>query len=45
MNKWFKRGYGALVHSFEDRKKANEVPVTPQTQAEAYRLAFCDHDF
>ena len=45
MNNWFKRGYGALVHSFEDRKKADEVPVTPQTQSDAYRLAFADNDF
>ncbi len=45
MNNWFKHGYSALVHSFEDRKKADKVPVTPQTEADAYRLAFCDNDF
>jgi uncharacterized protein (TIGR00730 family) len=29
----------------EDRSKADEVPVTPQTQAPAYKLAFNDFDF
>ncbi len=30
---------------YSDREKASEVPVTPQTKAPAYRLAFIDEDF
>jgi len=45
MANWFRERYGALVKSFEDIKKAHEVPDTPQTRAPAYRLAFDDKDF
>ena len=34
-----------LRDAHSDRDKAKEVPVTPQTMAPAYRLAFTDEDF
>ena len=34
-----------LRDAHSDRAKASEVPITPQTQAPAYRLAFTDDDF
>jgi uncharacterized protein (TIGR00730 family) len=34
-----------LRHAGTDRKTADGVPVTPQTQAPAYKLAFNDFDF
>ena len=34
-----------LSDSRSDRARAEEVPVTPQTTAPAYRLAFADDDF
>jgi len=40
-----KKKWKPLVRSSEDIEKAHEVPVTPQTQAPAYRLAFDDKDF
>lgn len=37
------------THSFrdsvQDRETASEVPITPQTQAPAYKLAYADTDF
>lgn len=45
MANWFRKGYGALVKSFDDIQKSHEVPDTPQTRAPAYRLAFDDKDF
>lgn len=39
------RGWKALVRSPEDREKAHHIPLTPQTTAAAYRLAFDDPDF
>lgn len=39
------KNWKALVRSPEDVKHSHEVPVTPQTQAPAYRLAFDDRDF
>lgn len=39
------KGWKPLVHSPEDIKHAGHVPVTPQTQAPAYRLAFDDKEF
>ncbi len=45
MTNWFRKGYGALVKSFDDIEKSHEVPDTPQTRAPAYRLAFDDKDF
>ena len=40
-----RRGWKALVRSPEDREKAHHIPLTPQTTAPAYRLAFDDPDF
>lgn len=34
-----------LASSGEDKKRAREVPDTPQTRAPAYRLAYADEDF
>ncbi len=34
-----------LFDSRSDRARAEKVPVTPQTEAPAYRLAFADDDF
>ena len=45
MTNWFRSHYGALIKSFEDARKAREVPDTPQTRSPAYRLAFDDDDF
>ncbi|MBL4725668.1 MAG: LOG family protein [Rhizobiaceae bacterium] len=39
------KGWKPLVHSPEDIKHAHLVPITPQTQAPAYKLAFDDKDF
>jgi uncharacterized protein (TIGR00730 family) len=39
------RGWKALKRSTEDIVEATHVPVTPQTQAPAYRLAFDDAEF
>ena len=39
------KNWKALVRSPEDVKHSHEVPITPQTQAPAYRLAFDDKDF
>jgi hypothetical protein len=38
-------GWTPLAHSEEDARKADAVPVTPQTMAPAYRLAFRDEEF
>lgn len=40
-----KKRWKPLVRSGEDIEKSHHVPVTPQTQAPAYRLAFDDKDF
>ena len=40
-----KQRWKPLVRSGEDIEKSHHVPVTPQTQAPAYRLAFDDKDF
>lgn len=45
MANWFRKSYGSLARSFEDLKKSQAVPDTPQTRAPAYRLAFDDKDF
>ncbi len=45
---WVKRIreiWDPLASSGVDKKRAQEVPVTPQTQAPAYRLAYADEDF
>lgn len=45
---WVKRIreiWDPLANSGEDKKRASKVPVTPQTQAPAYRLAYADEDF
>ena len=39
------RGWKALKRSSEDIVEASHVPVTPQTTASAYRLAFDDAEF
>ena len=39
------REHTPLRRSFEDRSDAKRTPQTPQTQAEAYRLAFDDETF
>ncbi|MCF6322668.1 MAG: LOG family protein [Rhizobiaceae bacterium] len=39
------KGWKALKRSTVDIVEASNVPVTPQTQAPAYRLAFDDADF
>ena len=39
------KGWKALRRSTEDIVEATHVPVTPQTQAPAYRLAFDDAEF
>ena len=39
------KGWKALKRSSEDIVEASHVPVTPQTQAPAYRLAFDDAEF
>src|SRR3569832_2241431 len=40
-----KAGWTPLPHSDEDLERAKSVPDTPQTRAEAYRLAWDDPDF
>jgi hypothetical protein len=40
-----KGGWKALVRSREDVEKSRHIPVTPQTQSPAYRLAIDDKDF
>ncbi len=40
-----KNGWTPLPHSDADLRRSKEVPDTPQTRAEAYRLAFNDPDF
>ena len=45
MANWFRERYGAMIRSFDDMKKAQDVPDTPQTRAPAYRLAFDDQEF
>lgn len=34
-----------LANSGTDKKRASDVPITPQTQSPAYRLAYADEDF
>ncbi len=45
MNPNEKNGWTPLPHSDADVERARDVPDTPQTRAEAYRLAFADPDF
>jgi uncharacterized protein (TIGR00730 family) len=40
-----KAGWTPLPHSDEDLERAKNVPVTPQTMAPTYRLAWNDEDF
>ena len=40
-----KKSQHPLRDASTDRKAADGVPVTPQTQAPAYKLAFNDFDF
>ncbi|MFK4823705.1 LOG family protein [Paenochrobactrum sp. BZR 588] len=45
MNPIEKNGWTPFPNSQEAVKQAAEVPVTPQTTSDAYRLAFDDNDF
>ena len=45
MNPMEKTGWTPFPNSEEAVKQARTVPKTPQTEAEAYRLAFMDDDF
>lgn len=45
MSKSKNERYKPLVRSWEDIKKADDVPDTPQTRAQAYQLAFDDKEF
>lgn len=45
MNPIEKNGWTPFPNSQEAVKQAAEVPVTPQTTSDAYRLAFTDNDF
>ena len=38
-------GWTPLPHSDEDLRRSRQVPDTPQTRAETYRLAWDDEDF
>ena len=40
-----RKNWKPLVPSPQDVKHSHEVPITPQTQAPAYKLAFDDKDF
>ena len=40
-----KNGWTPLPHSDEDLKRARQVPDTPQTRAQTYRLAWDDEEF
>jgi uncharacterized protein (TIGR00730 family) len=40
-----KGGWKALVRSREDVEKSRQIPVTPQTQSPAYKLAIDDKEF
>lgn len=43
--KRFRQIWGPLANSGTDKERASDVPVTPQTQSPAYRLAYADEDF
>ncbi len=40
-----KGGWKALVRSREDVEKSRQIPITPQTQSPAYKLAIDDKEF